>query len=247
LLVGLAVGTQYRAEGRANEESQAAQANGTKEANGTSYGTSQDARKVTSVVMAVVCQVAVAVLLMLICRIHFQDTPAGAGSALLYLMLPSTAYHFELSIHVWPTALLLGAVLAYRRPAVAGGLLGLAAGTALFPVFLFPAWFQFYRDRGGLLFFRWFGLVGIVAFAGTFTILATLGNVTAGVWQTPNLADWQPWKVPTAQSVWTGAHWAYRLPIFVTFVGLVIGTLIWPAVRNLGQLIAVSAAVVIGL
>jgi hypothetical protein len=42
-------------------------------------------------------------------------------------------------------------------------------------------------------------------------------------------------------------HWAYRLPVFVIFVAFVIAVAVWPTPKNLSHLIALSAAVLIGV
>lgn len=198
--------------------------------------------------VAIACQVAVVVLLLLICLKHFQDARTAGTAAALYLLLPPTAYLFDQSHHVWPTAFVLGAVLAFRRPSAAGLLLGIAAGTSFFPLVLFPAWWQFYHGRGSGRFAVWFGgaaLGGSVVVAGLSLLVG--GGTTLGVWQPENLTDWQPWVKPTAESVWTGGRWYYRLPLFIAYIGFVIGTFVWPTVRNLGQLLATSAAAMLGI
>jgi tRNA(Ile)-lysidine synthetase-like protein len=48
---------------------------------------------------------------------------------------------------IWPAVFLVWTVFAYRRPLIAGLLLGTAAGSVFFPLFLFPLWFGFYRGR----------------------------------------------------------------------------------------------------
>lgn len=197
--------------------------------------------------LAVVCQAAVTGLLVLVCLRHFQDATTAATAAALYLLVPATAYQFDQSHHVWPTALLLGAVLAYRRPAAAGLLLGLATGTAFFPLVLFPVWVQFYHGRGSGRFAVWFAVAAAAGLLVTVLALALAGEYTSGVWQALNLAEWQPWKVPTAESVWTGGRWVYRLPLFVAYAGFVVGTFVWPRGRNLGQLLALSAALLLGI
>lgn len=206
-----------------------------------------DLRRGVSVGVAVACQVAVVVLLFLICARHFNDTACGATAAVLYLLLPVTRAEFDQSHHVWPTALILGAVLGYRRPAVAGGLLGAAAGTAFFPVLLLPVWLQFYHGRGTKPFLLWFAVVSLCSLLATAAMLWMAGEVTAGIWQSAQLADWQPWRMPKSESVWTGVTWAYRLPVFIAFVGFVIGSAVWPTVRDLGQLVAASAAILVGI
>lgn len=207
----------------------------------------EDIRRGVSVGVAVACQVAVVVLLVLICSRHYGDLACGATAAVLYLLLPVTRGEFDQPHHVWPTALILGAVLAYRRPATAGGLLGAAAGTAFFPVLLLPVWVQFYKGRGSKRFLLWFALVCLGSLAATTAMLALAGELTAGIWQSAQLADWVPWQMPAAESVWTGVMWAYRLPVFIAFAGFVLTSAVWPTVRDLGQLVAASAAVLLGI
>jgi len=62
-----------------------------------------------------------------------------------------------------------------------------------------------------------------------------------------NISDWVPWKRPRAESLWTGVHGAYRLPIFVLFVGFLAVITVWPWPKNLSHLVAQSAAVLIGV
>ncbi len=197
--------------------------------------------------IAIGCQIAIVVLLLLIGWIHFREAAIGAGAAALYLMLPFTAYRFDQSHHVWPTALLLGAFLGYRKPVAAGILIGIAVGTSFFPVVLLPVWLQFYRGRGQGTFLAWFASFTIISLAVTVPALLFGGEYTSGIWQTLNLADWQPWRLLKLEGIWAGVHWAYRLPVFIAFTGLVIGSLFWPTARDLGQLLAANAVLLIGI
>ena len=172
---------------------------------------------------------------------------AAAASSILYLLLPATGFAYEQSHHVWPTALILAAVLSFRRANLAGLFLGLAAGTSFFPILLFPAWMQFYRGRGQAHFALWFGITTAGSMLVAVLSLSLAGSFTSGLWQTFHLADWQPWTIPTAESIWTGGRWIYRLPLFVIYLGFVLFTFIWPTVRNLAQLLAMSAAVLLGI
>ena len=52
---------------------------------------------------------------------------------------------------------------------------------------------------------------------------------------------------PTARGVWQGVYWVYRLPVFIAYIAFVVTTLFWPAPKNLGHVIALSAAVLIGI
>jgi hypothetical protein len=73
------------------------------------------------------------------------------------------------------------------------------------------------------------------------------GQAGIGIFAALNLPDWQPWRVPTAESIWKGAHWAYRMPIFILYVAFLIGVAIWPSPKNLSHLISLSAALLIGV
>jgi hypothetical protein len=172
---------------------------------------------------------------------------AGLSAATLYLLLPYTAYHVTQIHHVWPTALLLCAVLAYRRPTLAGTLLGAAAGTLFFPALTLPVWMSFYGPRNRLRFGSAFALAaaGCLILAGWFLWLDR--QLAANLQQTLGLSDWQPWRVPEAESFWRGVHWAYRIPVFVVYVVFVLTTALWPKPKNLAHLLALSAAILIGV
>jgi hypothetical protein len=179
---------------------------------------------------------------------HFQDRAAGIGMGTLYLLVPYTAFDVGRQLHhVWPTAFLVWAVFFYRRPVVAGWLLGLATGTAIFPALLFPLWFGFYARRGAGRFARAFLTAVTVSVGITALVMWWGGDAGFGIATTLSLPDWQPWKAPNAESIWTGAHWAYRLPLFVLFVAFLAGVAVWPNPKNLSHLISLSAAVLIGV
>src|SRR5207249_1552206 len=46
---------------------------------------------------------------------------------------------------------------------------------------------------------------------------------------------------------WTGVQWAYRIPVFIAYAFFVLATAFWPAPKNLAHLLALLAAVLIGL
>ncbi len=197
--------------------------------------------------IAIACQIAVVVLLILIGAIHFREFATGVSAAALYLLLPVTSYRFDQSHHVWPTALLLGAFLSYRRPIGAGVLFGIAVGTSFFPIVLLPVWLQFYRGRGQGVFLAWSAGFTLLGLAATVPALVFGGEFTSGIWQTLNLADWQPWGIAKSEGIWGGVYWAYRLPVFIAFVALALGSAFWPTARDLGQLLAASAVLLIGI
>jgi len=206
--------------------------------------------------LALLCHLAIVIALAVVGTRHFNDAPGGVAAALFYLLLPYTfillpsgGTGFSRWDHAWPMALLVWAVVFYRRPIVAGSLVGLAVGSALFPVFLIPLWFSFYYARGA-----WRFLLALVGTAGLcFGVVALVvwltGALPSGLDASWMLAHWQPWQAPPAgtPSAWDGVHWAYRLPVFILFVTVVVVTLFWPAPKNLAHLLALSAAVLIGI
>jgi hypothetical protein len=139
-------------------------------------------------------------------------------------------------------------VFCYRRVALAGWLLGVAAGTSVFPALLFPLWFGFYLSRGAVR----FGLSFLAATAISLGVAAAVlwidGPTGWNLVSALHLTDWKPWTAPTPdKSIWSGAHWAYRLPVFVLFVGFLAAVTFWPRPKNLSHLVAQSAAVLIGV
>jgi hypothetical protein len=190
---------------------------------------------------------AVVSALVLIGAKHFRDPTTGVGMACLYLLIPYTAYHVSQVHHVWPAAIILWAILMYRRPAAAGAILGVAAGTAFFPFLMFPLWFGFYRGRGATRFATGFVTASGLSLALTAGLLLLSGELREHLRITLSLSDWQPWRAPHTEGIWQGTHWAYRLPVFIGYMAFVVLTAFWPTPRNFGQVIAQSAAVVIGV
>jgi hypothetical protein len=197
--------------------------------------------------LAVLCHLAVAAGLVVIgCR-HFQDALAGMAAATFYLMLPYTGHHVGQVHHVWPTALIVWAIVVYRRPALAGVFLGLAAGTIYFPALLFPLWLSFYWRRGAGRFTAAFLLTVALSVGATALILYVNQDLARRIGATIAASDWQPWKVPTAEGIWKGVHWAYRIPVFIAYLAFVLTTALWPSPKNLAHTVALSAAVLIGI
>jgi hypothetical protein len=193
------------------------------------------------------CHLAVVLGLLFIGIRHFGDSTAGIAAGTLYLLLPYTAFHIGQLHHAWPAAFVVWGVFCYRRPVVSGWLLGLAAGSAFVPLLLFPLWFGFYSRRGAGRFGAAFLTAAVVSLGIAALILWWDGRVGGSLKAALNLADWQPWKRPTTESLWKGVHGAYRLPVFVLFVGFLVVVTVWPSPKNLSHLIALSAAVLIGV
>jgi hypothetical protein len=197
--------------------------------------------------LAILCHAAVITGLFFVGWKVFGDISTGVAGAMLYLLVPGTAYFIGQLHHVWPAALLVWALFWYRRPSIAGLLLGISAGTTFFPLLLVPIWLKFYRPHGTSRFLMGFAISGFASLGITLGILAAAGQFPDGMWQTLHLADWQPWHSPKAESIWMGAHWAYRVPVFVLSMSFVITSFFWPPVRNLGHLIGMSAAVLMSI
>jgi hypothetical protein len=197
--------------------------------------------------LALACHFAVLAGLVLIGGRHFGDWTAGAAMATLYLLLPYTGMNVGQFHHVWPSAFIVWAVYFYRRHTLSGVLLGMAAGSAFFPLLLFPLWLGFYWRRGAGRFATAFLVAMAVSIGITGLALWIDGRFANSLQTALNMADWQAWKAPQTESLWLGAHWAYRLPVFVLFAGFALFIAIWPSPKNLAHLIALSAAVLIGV
>ena len=199
-------------------------------------------------ISAVLCHLVIVTGLTFIGWRHFQDLPGGVAAATFYLLLPYTAYHVDQVHHVLPTALLVWAIAAYRRPMWGGLLLGLAAGTGYSAFFLVFPWFGFYWGRGQRRFLLGFLFAALICIAGA---LWMNGDLVPSIQSALSRSDWQPWKQPNpdTKGFWAGVAWApaYRLPVFVAFVAFVLATTFWPSPKNLAHLIALSCAILIGI
>jgi hypothetical protein len=169
-------------------------------------------------------------------------------AATLYLLLPYTAYSVREIHHVFPAALLVWAIAAYRWPTVAGLFLGLAAGAVYYPILLFPLWFSFYWRRGAGRFALAFTIM--LALVG-FSLLVE-GSLRPYLESVLRWPDWRAWDFsaqPAGEGLWTGLdlHVAYRVPLFIGYLALLLATTLWPASKNLAHLIALAAALTIGV
>jgi hypothetical protein len=208
--------------------------------------------------LTVACHLAITVALVLIGWRHFDDLHAGMACATFYLLLPYTYLlmpHTALGVgrwdHAWPMALMIWTVLCYRRPTLAGIFLGLAAGTVFFPVLTAPLWWSFYRQRGALRFSLALLLSAGLCLAVIGGILWINGELPRTLLSGWKLSAWLPWWPPGTgmRGLWqdTPSHGLYRLPIFLAFIAFVGTTAFWPSPKNLGHVLALTAAVVIGI
>jgi hypothetical protein len=199
---------------------------------------------VTARVMAILSQLAIVIGLVLVCMRHFDNVRTGIGVATIYLLLPYTAMWTGSVTHALPGALLVWAIVFYRWPVVAGVMIGLAFGTVYCPMFLLPLWISFYWQRGLTRF-----IIGLVVSVGLVMLAAAFMSIDmkmylAGLREMFELA---PPDGANLSGVW-GKYWQpiYRYPIIAGQVGLSLSMAIWPAQKNLGTLIACTAALMLG-
>lgn len=197
--------------------------------------------------MSILAHLAILAAMIFIGYWHFENIKMGIGAATLYLILPYTAQMTGHVDHVLPSALLLWAIVLYRRPAMAGLLIGLAMSTFYYPFFLLPLWISFYWQRGVMRF-----LTGLLISVGAMVAsLAFVSNSAADFWTLAQamFGLWIP-KVNGLEGIWAdnfGWDPVYRLPVIAACVALGGGLAIWPAQKNLGTLLSCSAAVMIAV
>ncbi len=190
--------------------------------------------------LAILSHLAICSGMVLIANRHFGNLRAGVGCATLYLMLPYTAQMTGRVDHFLPAALLLWAVLSYRKPMIAGIFLGLAGGLLYYPLFLLPLWFSFYWRRGARSF--GIGVVGMLALL----MLALSFDDSASL--TEHLRRMFGLFEPNRDASELGGLWGlgwypiWRLPVIVAYVIMSAFFAIWPAQKNLGALLSGSAA-----
>jgi hypothetical protein len=208
--------------------------------------------------LAVLCQLLVVGGLIATGAWHFQRLSLGISAAVLYLILPYTAAQAKDLNQVVPAALLVTLIFCYRWPTFAGLLLGFASALVFFPVMLVPVWFTFYLWRGAGRFLVAVALalvlVGVLLWADDWYFRAAgdasaRAELEATFWR----PDWRAWDLSAKPGeeggFWAGweVHYAYRMLPFIAYLSLIILAAIWPTQKNLGQLLALSAALIIGV
>ncbi|MFO0818786.1 MAG: glycosyltransferase family 87 protein [Pirellulales bacterium] len=203
----------------------------------------QDVYAVVAKAMAILSHFAAVLGIVAVGYRHFDNLKMGIGAATLYLMLPYTALMTGRVDHVLPAALLLWAIVCYRRPLLAGIFIGLAAGVVYYPVFLLPLWLSFYWQRG-----VWRFLAGLLPTLAIMILSLVFVSSNAAEFQSNVQKMFGLW-FPVREGlggIW-GLGWdpVYRLPVLATFIAI-SGTLaIWPAQKNLGTLLSCSAAIMV--
>ncbi len=217
--------------------------NGTTPTSGSDL--SLDGSTLAARIMAILAHAFVVVGLIVIGKVHFADVQLGLAMALLYLLLPCTAYDVSKTNHVLPAALLVWAFVAYQKPVLSGIFMGLACGAMFFPVFLLPLWASFYRKNGLKRFAISGSVVGVILLC---SLILTSVDRYSFTQQTIGSIDWSVLKFEGGQKIpgfWGAVDSAYRIPVFVGFVLLIACLTIWPRRKNLGHLMSHTTAIII--
>ncbi len=200
--------------------------------------------KVAARTTAVLAHLAVVLGLWLLGKRLFGDANSGLAMATLYLLLPCTAIDVGRVNHVLPAALIVWAFVCYRNPLIAGGLMGLACGTLLFPLFLLPLWAVFYGKQGAGRFALSLGLVAAVLIA---SLLLTSADSNSFTQQILGSIDWSSLTLDAkpVEGFWE-EYPVYRIPVIVAFFVMLLTLTFLPREKNLEHLLGHSTAIVVG-
>lgn len=195
-------------------------------------------------IMSVLAHLAVITGLLVVGYKQFGDFQLGVAMSLLYLLLPCTAFDIHLAHMVIPAAFIVWAIAAYRRPAVAGALIGLACGSVFFPIFLIPVWLMFYWKRGAVRFSVSLAATGLVLIS---TLFLTSSDVVSFRNQLMGTIDWELLKFgqDNLSGFWNVNQYVYRIPVFAGFLIMLV-MLCLRSKQTLETLVADSAAIVVG-
>ena len=212
--------------------------------NSATAASAADPDVVTARLIAILAHLAVILGLTFVGRHIFGDPDVGFAMATLYMLLPCTAYDVGRINHVLPAALVVWAIWAYRRPFVSGALLGLACAIMFFPIFLLPLWGVFYGKRGGIRFGTAVALTTAVILSCLMLLShdsKTVAQAMLGYVPLSELLD------SASKTGWWGTHeFAYIVPVFVTYLVMLVALTIWPRRKSLAHVIPASAAIIIG-
>jgi hypothetical protein len=201
-------------------------------------------RVATARITAILSQLAIVIGMVLIGYYHFNNIRTGIAAATLYLLLPYSAQLSGRVGHVLPAALLVWAVVTYRRPFIAGVFIGLAISAIYYPVFLLPLWLGFYWQRGLLR----FSLGVAVTVAISVASLAFISDSPASFWElVQQMFGWTSLAREGLEGFWGFGiiDPAYRYPVLVLLGAFCLSLAVWPAQKNLGTLLSCSAAVML--
>mgnify|MGYP007073180929 CR=1 FL=1 len=194
-------------------------------------------------ILILLAHLTVVIGLLLIGLRHFGNLGTGVAMSSLYLLLPYKAQLIGRVEHVLPPAFFVAAVVSYRRPAVAGFFLTSSLAVMLAPLALlmFPLWISFYRQRGLWRFAS--GLAsGLLFLAICVLILEGASGFGSGMLA---LFGGGVFGLENATGFWTASGWYLRVPVGAFVLVISLAMAIWPAQKNLGTLMACSAAILL--
>ncbi len=195
--------------------------------------------------LAIASQVLIVLGLIFFCYLHYTNFSVGVGIATIYLMLPYTAIYTGHVLHILPAALMIWALVCFRRPRLAGILVGLAIGVSYYPIFLLPLWISFYWLRGVRRF-----LTGVILSLGIciLGLIFTSASVGDFVHQLQTMFGfWWP-IMEGLEGIWAlGWDQWYRMPIVIAFITLCVSFVFWPVQKDLGTLVSYTAAIMLGV
>jgi len=200
--------------------------------------------------LAVLAHLAVVLGLIVIGYRHFENSHTGIAMASLYLLLPYTAQTTPRLDHVAPAALLVWAAEAYRRPGIAGILIGFAAGLIFYPLLLVPLWCGYYWQRGRWRFLIAAGGVLILMTLSLLLLSKDLETFLSQVRQMYGVEEliglFQGKQVPeNAVGFWRFYISYYRIPVFAAAAAMAGTLAIWPPQKNYATLLSCSAAIML--
>lgn len=200
---------------------------------------------VAAKILAITSQSLIVLGLILFCYFNYDNLAVGVGTASIYLVLPYTALFTGHVTHTLPAALMVWAIVCFRRPWLSGMLVGLATGTAYYPIFLLPLWASFYWERGVRRFVSGLMIALAICIGGLWFTSIDGADFLFQLRQTFGIL--QP-RMDGLQGVWAlGWNSWWRLPILVAFVAYSVSFAAWPTEKNIGTLVAYTASILVAV
>ncbi len=208
-------------------------------------GETRDTELLVARILVVVAHLVIVLGLLYIGSQHFSSVQLGVAMSCLYLLLPCTAANVHKLSHVLPAACLIWAIACYRKPAVAGVLLGLACGTLFFAIFLLPLWAVFYGRHGAKRFGA--SVLGVVIVLVTCLMMIS-GDADSFFNRVVISTNWRVYRLldDTLSVTQTPvSHLFIRIPMAAIFFVMLTAMTVLPRPRNLENLLANSTALVV--
>lgn len=196
-------------------------------------------------ILVVIAHMVIILGLLYIGRQHFSSIQLGVAMSCLYLLLPCTAANVHKLSHVLPAACLIWAIASYRKPMIAGVLLGLACGTLFFAVFLLPLWAVFYGRQGAIRFGA--SVLGVVLVLATCLMMIS-GDADSFYYRVVSSTNWTVYRLmddTLSISQTPMSHLFIRIPMAAIFFVMLTAMTVLPRPRNLENLLANSTALVV--